>query len=97
MADLKICPFCGRTPRIKTHRQSYFGIEPYVVRLCGVQTKSFQTVEEAVEFWNRGTTMTEKDLLIQEQRQEIERLKAELEAAVADLRRLLASLVGRSK
>lgn len=52
--DLKPCRYCGGRGEILKKRFSYFEPRPQIVcRKCGITTRIFWTVEEAVTYWNK--------------------------------------------
>lgn len=52
MADLKSCPFCGGSAFIP--KSDSGDLLPWVVCIeCGVETEYCETVEKAIEAWNR--------------------------------------------
>lgn len=51
--ELKPCRYCKGRAEIVKRRFSYFEPHPLIVcTSCGLTTREFQTVEEAVEYWN---------------------------------------------
>jgi len=58
MAELKPCPFCGKSPKI--HRSNFS--ERYRVRCesgCGAETACYGIKEKAVNAWNTRTKESE--------------------------------------
>lgn len=56
MAELKLCPFCGRYPTIETDNNNNFDATFYFVkcRKCGAQGgKREEDMEAAIRAWNR--------------------------------------------
>jgi Lar family restriction alleviation protein len=51
MAELKTCPFCGGEAHFAKHEGELL---PWIIcGWCGVETKPCDTIEEAIEAWNR--------------------------------------------
>ncbi len=67
MAELKPCPFCGGTARLKEHRFYYdkdssFSDCSYGIRCSNCFAESYQfhqSKEKAIEAWNRRVPQTE--------------------------------------
>ena len=64
--ELKPCPFCGGEAKIKcgeiVNRYNTAVYRHYHVECmsCGVDTRNFDTDDEAIEAWNRRTDRTAK-------------------------------------
>lgn len=58
MADLAPCPFCGGTPKLRTHRSGEDSMEAYVeCPTCEVSTTYYEDAyaPAAIGAWNRRT------------------------------------------
>ena len=53
MNKLKPCPFCGGEAKVESDTWRDVGVMHCVECECGVSTGVYETVEEAVEHWNR--------------------------------------------
>ncbi len=52
--ELKPCRYCGGRAEIVKKRFTYFEPRPLILcHECGLTTREFETVEEAVEYWNK--------------------------------------------
>lgn len=62
MTDLKLCPFCGRVPRVVQKLEN--GMNMYKVQChdCGASAQPFQTRNVAIDDWNERTEVTRKHL-----------------------------------
>ncbi|NBI19120.1 hypothetical protein D1841_09055 [Neglecta sp. X4] len=51
--ELKPCRYCGGRAEIVKERFTYFEPRPLILcHECGLTTREFETVEEAVAYWN---------------------------------------------
>lgn len=51
--ELEPCRYCGGRAEIVKKRFSYFEPRPLIMcTQCGITTREFETVEQAVEYWN---------------------------------------------
>lgn len=52
--ELKPCRYCGGNAEILKRSFSYFEPRPLIrCASCGIATREFETVEQAVEYWNK--------------------------------------------
>lgn len=52
--ELKLCRYCGGRAEIVKKRFSYFEPRPQILcHECGIITREFETVDEAVKYWNK--------------------------------------------
>lgn len=64
MAEIKPCPFCGKTPKVHTLENISRGrlwIGKIVVCLCRNKSGGFITAKQAIDFWNRRSYAERKE------------------------------------